>query len=451
MSVRGPLGATSDGATIDLRAPRGRSRDSLALPSGRVGLAGLLVTGLVISLSASQTQLLRPASVQLALPPALSGVFGRIGLDIGFGGIIVALVLMFLSYALVLRAFRQLSPQAVLISIAVLNVVVLLAPPLFSTDLFSYIAYGRLGATYHLNPYLYGPSAIFLDPLYSYIGSQWVHTPTAYGPLFTALSYPLAHLSISANVFIYKAIGAVSSLVIVGGVWYAAKRRGIDQVKAVALVGLNPILLVYGVGGGHNDLLMLAILVVGLCVLLSERQRASGALFVAATAIKLTAGLMLPFVIAMSAGKREGSEDRRRFVIGAAVAAVAVIGLAAALFGFGPLHLIGTLQTIQSQGGIDSIPGFILTTVGLGRFTGAAGLVLDAGLAVTVLWLLRRVYRGELDWITGAGWATVGLLVTAGLLMPWYVVWLLPLAALSKDKRLWTTAIALTALGLTSL
>jgi hypothetical protein len=45
----------------------------------------------------------------------------------------------------------------------------------------------------------------------------------------------------------------------------------------------------------------------------------------------------------------------------------------------------------------------------------------------------------------------VALLVTAGLLVPWYIGWLIPLAALSTDRRLLGTAIAMTALGLTTL
>ena len=82
-------------------------------------------------------------------------------------------------------------------------------------------------------------------------------TPTVYGPLFTALSYLLAPLSIPASVIAYKAIAAVSSLAVVALVWNGARLRGIDPVKAAALVGLNPLIVVYGVGGGHNDLLML--------------------------------------------------------------------------------------------------------------------------------------------------------------------------------------------------
>jgi hypothetical protein len=61
------------------------------------------------------------------------------------------------------------------------------------------------------------------------------------------------------------------------------------------------------------------------------------------------------------------------------------------------------------------------------------------------------VWRGDLDWITGAGWATAALLVTAGLLLPWYVGWLVPFAALSADRRLAATAVVLTGVGLTTL
>ena len=59
--------------------------------------------------------------------------------------------------------------------------------------------------------------------------------------------------------------------------------------------------------------------------------------------------------------------------------------------------------------------------------------------------LLRRVWRGTLDWIDGAGWTALALLVTASSLLPWYVAWLMPLAALATDRRLWRAAIIATA------
>ena len=275
---------------------------------------------------------------------------------------------MFLSYAVALRAAKYLSRRAVLVSIAALNALVLVAPPLLSTDLFSYIAYGRLGGTYGINPYLYGPNVISFDPLYHLVGLQWTHTPTAYGPLFTALSYPLAGLNIATNVFAYKGIAALSLLAVVVLVWRAAQLRGIDPVKAVALVGLNPVIVIYGVGGGHNDLLMLALLVAGIYVLLRQREGTGGAMIIAATAIKLTAGMLLPFAIAASAGRRVATSGRARILAGAAIAAAAFGALGLIMFGSGTLHLVGTLSSIQAQGGIHSVPGFILNAIGLKQF-----------------------------------------------------------------------------------
>lgn len=445
-----PLAASAHGGAVRLPLPPSRARTWVAERQGWLGLAGLLTTGLVISTSAAQTDLLLPQTVSGGVGvTGLGGVFGQHAINLHLGGVIVVLGLMFVSYAMAVTASRQLSARAVLVAIAVLHALVLLAPPLISTDVFSYIAYGKIGAVYHGNPYVQGPSAIQLDPLYQYIGAQWVHTPSDYGPLFTALSYVLAPLTIAGNVVAYKAIAALSSLVVVWVVWNAARLRGLDPVKAVALVGLNPVMVVYGVGGGHNDMLMLAILLTSVYVLLLRRERTSGALIVAATAVKLTAGLLLPFVVAQRSA-RSSVRSPRAVLSGVILAALAAAALSFGLFGFGPLHLLTTIASVQSQGGIHSIPGLLLGMFDL-RLDGAVGLTLELAFAAWLTWLVVRVWLSELDWITGAGWATVALLVTAGLLLPWYIGWLVPLAALSTDTRLRMTAFVLTGVGLTTL
>jgi Glycosyltransferase family 87 len=450
MSLSGPLGAAPKGGAFELIRPRLGARNSLSARLGWLALAGLLVSGLVISLSAAQTDLLLPASMR-PVPSSLAGPFGGNGLDLGLGGLIAVLSLMFVCYAVAIRTADQLSGRTVLMSIAALNALMLFAPPLFSSDIFSYGAYGRMGALYGANPYLHGPNAFPLDPLYPFIGTQWVSVPTAYGPVFTALSYVIAPLGIATSVFAYKTIAAISTLVIVVVVWKAARLRGLDPVTAVALVGLNPVIIVYGVGGGHNDLLMLAILVTGVYVLLQRRERMSGALIVSAAAVKLTAALLLPFALASHSGRPHGARGGRGVLSGAGLTLAPIAALGFVLFGTGPLHLVGTLKKVQNQSDAHSMLGFISTGLGLGNLGTNAELVLAAGSVVTIMWLLRRVWLGKIDWITGAGWATVALLITASSLLPWYIAWLVPLAALSSDRRLWLTAIVLTGVGLTSL
>lgn len=86
----------------------------------------------------------------------------------------------------------------------------------------------------------------------------------------------------------------------------------------------------------------------------------------------------------------------------------------------------------------------ISTRLGLPGLGHVTSLLLAVAFAGLFLWLLRRVWRGELDWIDGAAWTAAGLLLTASAMLPWYVDWLLPLAALASDRRLWRTAVVMT-------
>jgi hypothetical protein len=405
-------------------------------------IAGLLTTTLLVVLGAAQTNSLLPESVR-PLPSWLAGPLGSTGIGLGTSGMIAVLTVMFGSYVVAARAADRLSARTVLMCIAAMHALVLLAPPLLSTDIFSYQFYGRMGSLYGANPYLVGPHALALDPLFPYIGARWSYTPTVYGPLFTLLSYVFAPLSIAGSVLAYKAIAACASLITIALVWNSARLRGIDPVRAVALVGLNPLLVIYGVGGGHNDLLMMLPLMAGVYLVLAHRERTGSAMMVAAAAIKLTAGVMLAFAIA-SGGGRRARDHRRDVLIGAAAAVALFVGLTLAWFGTGPVHLFATVHKVQSEGDWHSIPGFIGAQFGtsVGHVT---GIVLGVLFLTVCAVLLQRVWQAKLDWIDAGAWTALALLLTASSLLPWYVVWLLPLAALSTDRWLWRIALVTTA------
>jgi hypothetical protein len=238
-------------------------------------------------------------------------------------------------------------------------------------------------------------------------------------------------------------VAAIASLATVALIWNAARLRGLNPAKAAALFGLNPLVVLYGVGGAHNDLLMLALLVAAVVFALQHRDRASGGLIVTAIAIKLTAGLVLPFAVARGLARksRAGKYDA---LAGAAAGALALGAFAFALFGTGPLRLPATLSAIQNRGDWHSIPGFIATRLGFAAVGHITGYVLAAVFIVVLVVLVRRVATGRLDWIDGAGWATLVLLLTTSSLLPWYVAWLIPFAALASDRRLWKAAIVMT-------
>ncbi len=108
--------------------------------------------------------------------------------------------------------------------------------------------------------------------------------------------------------------------------------------------------------------------------------------------------------------------------------------------------MFATLKKTQDMGDWQSIPAFVTSRLGLdsGTIGHTDGLLLGAIFAMIFCWLLRRCWRAEIDWLAAAGWAAIAMLVTATALLPWYVAWLVPLAALGGDRRLWRYSIVLT-------
>jgi len=440
VSIQDPVYAAEGG--VASLAGRGLSLRVPAALRAQLALTGLLATTLAIVLAAAATPQLLPQTTRPA-PSWLSDPLGATGLRLGAGPLIALLVVMFGCYVVAARSAPGLSPRLLIGGILAIYALVLLAPPLFSTDVFSYQAYGRMGALHGLNPYLAGPHAAAHDPVFNYVGFRWRDTPTVYGPLFTALAYVLAPLSIAAGALAYKGMAVVAMLLSLRLVWKIALARGIEPRRAVALVGLNPLLFLYGAGGGHNDLLMLLPLLAGIYLALGRRPMAAGSAMLAAAAVKLTGGLPLAF--ALAAGGRRESGARRRMLCGAALAGVALTALGVALFGGGLLRLPGTLQHVQSQTGGHSLPDLIVKAVGAPGAHAVVGTLLGAAAGGSCLWLLGRVWQGRLDWIAAAGWSAVALLVATSWLVPWYMAWVLPLAALGRDRRLWQASIAMSA------
>jgi len=157
---------------------------------------------------------------------------------------------------------------------------------------------------------------------------------------------------------------------------------------------------------------------------------------IAAAAIKLPTGL--PLLLAFSGLRRR----RREVLIGAAVALSGFAALALAFFGHRAAGFLDTIRSQENQVAVYSVPNQIGKAIGLGGATSGVRLVADIGFLAALGLLIRSVWRGA-DWITAAGWAVFALLLATAWLLPWYAVWILPLAAVSADRRLRLAALAL--------
>jgi hypothetical protein len=368
----------------------------------------------------------------------LSGASGKLAGPLFYAGLWIALLL----YVAVLLRVGDLPARAVLWTIAGLHVLFLLAPPLLSQDVFSYIAYARLGVEHSLGPYTHSPLDIPGDPVFAFAGSKGA--VSVYGPLFTLLTYPLAKLGVAGAFWTLKAVAAACSLGIVALVWKGARALGRDPVMPAAFVGLNPLVLVHVVGGGHNEALVVLLTVAGV-VLWGLGSRASGVgLATAAVGIKASAGLVVPFLVV---GDRERWRRSLLVAVGVLVA-IALVGLVA--FGSHALDALSFLNSNQERSSRWSFPyktaqllGALLPGDRL-DYRSATRALYGVAFGAVFLWLLWRTWRGE-NAVRAAGWATFAILVASAWLVPWYVLWLLPLAALAGDLRLMAAGVALSA------
>jgi hypothetical protein len=346
-------------------------------------------------------------------------------------------------------------------AIVAAHVIFFLAPPMALTDIFNYINYGRMEVVHHLNPYTTFP---ILEPHSdpSYPLSNWHELLSPYGPLFTLLTFALVPFGVAASFWVIKAVLMATSLGLIALVWQCARMLTIDPVRAIVFVGLNPIVLVWGLGGDHNDFLTVFAIVLGFYLLLrcastpangwrgpgtwpariggwlwplSGVEIGAGAAFIAATALKASAVILIPIVLATLLR----TPRRLAQVLLGMIAAGLVVG-GASFIAFG-LHLpdLGTQSEVVTN---LSVPNLIGLVLGSGGETETLHDVLSLALVLTVLGCCVMAWRRR-DALTASGWATVALLVTLGWVLPWYILWLLPLAALTRSRGLRTTALVL--------
>jgi hypothetical protein len=415
--------------TAALRPPRVHvAYDVAARAAGIAAVSVLAWAGMVAALVAAAADhgILVPGLIR-AWAGWMAGPLRPFGLVAPLGVFVRAVLVMTAAYAVVLASARRIGLAWIAVVVVVLHVVFALAPPMLSTDVFNYVDVARLGGRYHLDPYVFPPHAERHDAVYAFL--HWRYAVTDYGPLFTLAARPLGRLSVAQEVWAFKAIGALSSLGCTALVAWIAQRRGGSPAWAAAAFGLNPILLVWTVAGAHNDLLMLVVMLGGTALLLAERPLAAGAALVAAAAIKLSAGLAIPYLLA-----RRG-HGRLALLTGIVAGLAVVVGISIAAF---PDHALGMFTQLQRQQALvdlGDVPQGLAFALHLPAVTPQELHDLRLGLEVWLAGWLVAVLLGA-DALAGAGWAMLGVVVTSSWLLPWYLTWPLGFAAASGNRRL---------------
>ena len=228
------------------------------------------------------TSLVAAGSISPAFLPAdtfelpASPLIERFGLEwLGTGaGRVLTTILLAVGMALLVDAWLRMRPvhgrRAPSLAWLLWSLPIMLAPPLFSRDAYSYAAQGQI-VLRGMDPYAVGPFWV-PGPFADQVDPMWVQTPAPYGPL----ALQVQHLVVSVfpeNAYVSAVAMRVPALLAVGLLAYAlprlAERYGVSGRHALWLGVLNPLVIMHFIGGAHGDAVMVAL--VTLALLLASR------------------------------------------------------------------------------------------------------------------------------------------------------------------------------------
>jgi hypothetical protein len=357
--------------------------------------------------------------------PVAAQAGGRISGDrtwaVAFLALLVLAFVLYLGGLLLLRNRRAAVAWVAALGLAV-QLAPLAGPLLLSADAWTYWGYARLD-----NPYEQTPAEVQDPASYPWVGERWLDTTSVYGPAFTLATEPTGAIeSASVAAWFFRGVAAAALCVCV----LVAARVG---PLAAAFVGWNPVVAVHAAGGGHNDAWVGALVVGALALGAARRKEAAGVAWAVGSFVKWIPLLLLPLraLEARTAGRAVGH-------VGFALAAVTVVALATWRYGLSWIEAFGPLARNASDTTSFALPSR-LTQLGVPKAV-ALGVAAAAFVAAYAL-LARQAWRGRARVALAAGL----LLLCAPYVTPWYLAWVVPLAAVEEDRTARLLALALTA------
>ena len=191
--------------------------------------------------------------------------------------------------------------------IAIIALIFVAVLPFTCSDVFYYLGVGRLDSIYHQNPYYttikeyveQGDNCHYLQIdtiLAQGYCNDWADSTVVYGPVWTLICKLVASVSfgnIDFGLFVFKLVNVLVHLCNCYLIWKISNKKIFTLIY-----GLNPFILIEGIGCVHNDMFVVLFIILALYFLVKRKNLVVSIVFLAvATAIKYFAIILLPFVI----------------------------------------------------------------------------------------------------------------------------------------------------------
>ncbi|QWF85018.1 polyprenol phosphomannose-dependent alpha 1,6 mannosyltransferase MptB [Amycolatopsis sp. CA-230715] len=261
--------------------------------------------------------------------------------------------LLYIGFALIVWAWvrlgryalaRRIGSKPILAAAGCWMAPLLISPPLFTRDVFSYLGQGAQ-LLYGLDPYQHGPAELEVLPnVVQNVHQVWQTTPAPYGPLYLLISKGVVAVTgdnLILGVILTRVILLLGLAMTLWALPRLVRHLGGNLPITLWLAVASPMMVIHLFGGPHNDLMMIGFLTVGVVAALERKYPVAVVLITVAMLIKATAAIALPFLVWMWAKNLKGSENGVRFknFVKAGTASVAI---------FAPVFVAGTWVALGS-------------------------------------------------------------------------------------------------------
>lgn len=207
---------------------------------------------------------------------------------------LIIVFFIFYSIFIFLGIKKRLSKKNIYVLLAISVVILFFSyPAMLSFDIFNYIATSKVLFSYHENPYIVMPVEFMGDPLLAFMHAA--NKIVLYGPfwiLLTGIPYLLGFGNFIITLFSFKLFIIFSYLGTVFLVWKISK-----NTNSLILFALNPLIIIETLVSGHNDIVMIFLIISSYFLLMNKKTFLGILLFILSILIKYTTILLLPILL----------------------------------------------------------------------------------------------------------------------------------------------------------
>lgn len=317
--------------------------------------------------------------------------------------------------------------------------------PITALDVVLYVVRARLWTLYNASPMIALPMNFPQDPFISLAG-EYAKQPSPYGPLWELVAQipmQLGITGIASGVIAMKIISLLSYLgtgILIG--WHAfqdSSEYNVSNVTALAFFALNPLVLMQAIGNGHNDMLMLCLMTLGLVLWQRGQWTWATLALTLATLIKVTGLILLPlFGMAVLVASPTWKE---RFMRGLGMFLIFSVTTLLAYLLTGPFPEVFDGVRHAALGRLGYTPAYAIRVILREIFPGNIPVInlpeatLRNLFIFYYIYLLIKLAQKQMTLLEAGFLAYFSQLILGSTFRIWYPLWLVPFAALNLNSR----------------